>query len=212
LENINIDLEYRLEQQAKQTMQAEHEYTEIDRSWKVKFTEMEKVQPFPPVVCAAVLPIQYNFLSKLFLLSPQEADEWKKRYEEQTNKTDKVRDHLNRTERELYGILQRKYQFMRGGMPHGAGGEVHASQHHPHTDSSSGGGTAGAGAGAGAGARETTRTPPSGKHPPRHLSTPLSASGPGPGPVEDLCEVYQKLTPELRERRFLMDLGDFFGA
>lgn len=43
LENINIDLEYRLEQQAKQTMQAEHEYTEIDRSWQAKYAEMQKV-------------------------------------------------------------------------------------------------------------------------------------------------------------------------
>jgi hypothetical protein len=43
LENINIDLEYRLEQQAKQTMQAEHEYTEVDRAWQVKYAEMQKV-------------------------------------------------------------------------------------------------------------------------------------------------------------------------
>jgi hypothetical protein len=34
-------------------------------------------------------------------------------------KTQKLREHLSRTERELYGILQRKYQLMRGG-PQGA--------------------------------------------------------------------------------------------
>ena len=29
-------------------------------------------------------------------------------------KSDRVRDHLSRTERELYGILQRKYELIRG--------------------------------------------------------------------------------------------------
>jgi hypothetical protein len=34
-------------------------------------------------------------------------------------KTEKLREHLSRTEREVYSILQRKYQLMRGG-PQGA--------------------------------------------------------------------------------------------
>lgn len=44
-------------------------------------------------------------------------EEWKDKYEKQTKKTERVNEHLHRTERELYGILQRKYQLMRGG-PH----------------------------------------------------------------------------------------------
>ena len=35
-------------------------------------------------------------------------------------KTERCREHLSRTERELYGILQRKYQLMRGGGPQGS--------------------------------------------------------------------------------------------
>jgi len=43
LENINIDLEYRLEQQAKATLAAESKYTDIDMSWRAKYEELEKV-------------------------------------------------------------------------------------------------------------------------------------------------------------------------
>lgn len=52
----------------------------------------------------------------------KETEEWQNKYQQQVLKTEKLREHLSRTERELYGILQRKYQLMRGG-PQGA---------HPH--------------------------------------------------------------------------------
>jgi hypothetical protein len=44
-------------------------------------------------------------------------EDWKEKHNKQTKKTERLHEHLNRTERELYGILQRKYQLMRGG-PH----------------------------------------------------------------------------------------------
>lgn len=44
---------------------------------------------------------------------------WEKEYACQQLKSERLREHLSRTERELYGILQRKYEFMRG-TPSGA--------------------------------------------------------------------------------------------
>lgn len=174
LENINIDLEYRLEQQAKQTMQAEHEYTEVDRAWQVKYAEMQK-----------------------------EANEWKKRHDELTQKKLKLHEQLYRTERELYGILQRKHELMRGGQPHGGLNESQKSgpSHLGSSEASSGGPSTNSSA---------RPTPPPPKPPPRGnaTNTPLSSAA---GPVEELCDVYKKLSPELRERRFIMDMGDFLG-
>ena len=43
LENINIDLEYRLEQQAKATFLAEQRYADIDKAWKEKYLELQTV-------------------------------------------------------------------------------------------------------------------------------------------------------------------------
>lgn len=168
LENINIDLEYRLEQQAKQTMQAEYECTELDRSWKIKFAEMKK-----------------------------EADDWKKKHDTQALKTENLRAHLSRTERELYGILQRKYQLMRGGVPNGGNGEPSKSK-------------SGAGLGDSGGSSAVQSAPTTPQSSQRN-STPLS-SAPSNAPPEELCEMYRKMNPEQRQRRYLVDVGDFFGV
>jgi hypothetical protein len=40
--------------------------------------------------------------------------DWKNEYEILKSKGDRLRGHLSRTERELYGILQRKYELTRG--------------------------------------------------------------------------------------------------
>jgi hypothetical protein len=85
LERINLDLEFRLEDQAKQCMEVEKECVSIERSWKAKCTALEK-----------------------------EISNWKLQFEAQKLKGDRVREHLSRTERELYGILQRKYELIRG--------------------------------------------------------------------------------------------------
>jgi len=85
LERINVDLEYRLEDQAKQCMSVEKECIEIERTWKTKCEGLEA-----------------------------EISHWKNEYESQQLKGDRLREHLSRTERELYGILQRKYELIRG--------------------------------------------------------------------------------------------------
>lgn len=85
LERMNLDLEYRLEDRAKQCMVIEKECVSIERSWQSKFVGFE------------------NDLATC-----------KTQFEAQKIKSDRVRDHLSRTERELYGILQRKYELIRG--------------------------------------------------------------------------------------------------
>ncbi len=93
LEKINLDLEYRLEDQAKQTMSVEKECIILERRWKSHSEELG-----------------------------QEINKWKAAYESEQNKGERLREHLSRTERELYGILQRKYEFMRGGPVGGKNG------------------------------------------------------------------------------------------
>jgi len=96
LERINVDLEHRLEEQAKSTMETEKECVEIERKWEKKNQEIE-----------------------------EEVAKWQARFKNQETKTDRLREHLSRTEKELYSILQRKYELMRGpgrGGPAGAGG------------------------------------------------------------------------------------------
>ena len=90
LEKINIDLEYRLEDQAKLCIDLEHECSEIERGWKERCDLMER-----------------------------EIKEWKKKYSIEEKKGDRLREQISRTEKELYGILQRKYELMRvpGGVP-----------------------------------------------------------------------------------------------
>ena len=41
-------------------------------------------------------------------------DEWKRRCQKEAEKAESLRNHLSRTERELYGILQKKHQILRG--------------------------------------------------------------------------------------------------
>eukprot|EP00605_Chrysophyceae_sp_TOSAG23-4_P003029 GSChrysophyteH1.ASY1.ANO1.3334.1 assembled CDS len=85
LERINLDLEHRLEDSAKQCMKVENDCVVVDQSWKIKTGELEK-----------------------------EISIWRQSFNSQKLKTDKLREHLSRTEKELYSILQRKYELMRG--------------------------------------------------------------------------------------------------
>lgn len=93
LERINDDLEQRLENEAKKNIDIEHECTEIERVWRLKCEVMEN-----------------------------KVREWKTKYERQEMKAERLREQISRTERELYGILQRKYEWMRGGGNAGGGG------------------------------------------------------------------------------------------
>lgn len=85
LEKINIDLEMRLEKQAIETMEIERQILEANKKLKI---QEEK--------------------------SSKERDEWTAKFLNQESKSERLRDHLSRTERELYGILQKKYELMRG--------------------------------------------------------------------------------------------------
>jgi predicted RNase H-like nuclease (RuvC/YqgF family) len=85
MERINFDLEDRLEDQAKLCVDLEHECTEIERNWRDKCVYLE-----------------------------HEIDEWKKRSMVEEKKGDRLREQISRTEKELYSILQKKYELMRG--------------------------------------------------------------------------------------------------
>ena len=74
-----------MEEQAKQSMAVEKECLDIELKWKEHSDSLEK-----------------------------DIEKWKKAYELEKTKTEKLREHLSRTERELYGILQRKYELIRG--------------------------------------------------------------------------------------------------
>ena len=147
---------------------------------------------------------------------PQEMEEWQEKYVKQVKKTERIHEHLNRTERELYGILQRKYQLMRGG-PHSqdaiSGGRPDVKQEGDSTGGPSN-----------VHSLRQILSQQSAPPPPPSSSTPLSDKV----PPEELSDVYkvcivmilpgppspdppQKLPPELRSRRFLMDMGDFLG-
>ena len=43
-----------------------------------------------------------------------EKEEWASKFMVQESKSERLREHLSRTERELYGILQKKYELIRG--------------------------------------------------------------------------------------------------
>jgi hypothetical protein len=43
-----------------------------------------------------------------------EIDKWKASFRQEKLKGDRLREQVHRSERELYGILQRKYELMRG--------------------------------------------------------------------------------------------------
>jgi predicted RNase H-like nuclease (RuvC/YqgF family) len=85
LEKINMDLEIRLEEQAKTSMAVEKECTLIEQHWKAKNKEVKK-----------------------------EIESWKTAFQQEKMKGDRLREQVQRTERELYGILQRKYELIRG--------------------------------------------------------------------------------------------------
>jgi len=83
VEAINVDLESRLEAQAREYIDLESDAADSLTHWKA----------------------QYNALV-------EEAANWKRSYEHQELKSQKIREQLLRTERELHGILQKKYDIM----------------------------------------------------------------------------------------------------
>lgn len=76
-----------MEDQARQCMSAEKECMAIRREWT----------------------------SKCELLQ-NEIDHWKNEYASEQTKSARLREQNSRTERELYRILQRKYELMRGNL------------------------------------------------------------------------------------------------
>lgn len=93
LERINTDLEARLEEQARQCLQAERACVDIEKKWRSKYERIEA-----------------------------ELRDSQKQAEAAEQKSQRLREHLSRTERELYGLLQRKYELMKGGGGPGGGG------------------------------------------------------------------------------------------
>jgi chromosome segregation ATPase len=91
LERINNELEYRLEDQAKQCMAAEKDCLDIRAEWALRCDQLAK-----------------------------EIENWKREFTSQQLNSDRLRDHLSRTEGELYVIIQRKHEnsgFGRSGIP-----------------------------------------------------------------------------------------------
>ena len=86
LEGINLNLEHRLEKEAKTNIQLEKDMQITEQTWKLKCSKLEDTITTLNHDCAT---------EKL--------------------KNERLREHLSRTERELYSILQRKYELMRGG-------------------------------------------------------------------------------------------------
>lgn len=93
LEKINMDLEVRLEEQAKQSMAVEAECIAIDRKWAARCQKLE-----------------------------DEIAKWKKECEKEQHRNGQLREQLSRTEKELYVILQRSYELRRGQPGAGPGG------------------------------------------------------------------------------------------
>lgn len=88
-----------MEDQAKSYISAEKSYINNEKEWNVRYKTLEDEIVF-----------------------------WKKEHESQRLKSDRLREHLSRTEREMYGILQRKYEFMRGATPNtGRSNQIHNS-------------------------------------------------------------------------------------
>ena len=83
LESMNIDLENRLESQANDSIRFETEATESQRRWKEQYEALEK-----------------------------ECEMWRQSNSQLELKNHQLRNQLLRTERELHGILQKKYEFM----------------------------------------------------------------------------------------------------
>ena len=85
LEKINVDLEKRLEEQAKASMLVEKECLLVEQRWQAKNAELL-----------------------------EEIEKLKRSFKQEKLKGDRLREQVHRSERELYGILQRKYELMRG--------------------------------------------------------------------------------------------------
>ena len=181
LERINTDLEYRLEDQAKQCMTVEKECISLERKWRAKCELLEK-----------------------------DTETWKREYESEKQKSDKLREHLSRTERELYSILQRKYELMRTGPQGGRGGGGAAS--------SSG---AGAGAGAGRDGKSGLGSGDGGGGGKSNSSSAIAKRGSfseagghhSTGALDDLfwSRGIARAPQEIRQRRMMASLSDFLG-
>jgi hypothetical protein len=113
LEKINIDLESRLEEQAKQSNAVEAECIAIERKWSARCQSLE-----------------------------EEITQWKRECEKEKQRGGQLREQLSRTERELYVILQRSYELRRGGPAPGPAGNNPSSGGLPlgHGHGSSSGG------------------------------------------------------------------------
>jgi len=85
LEKMNLDLEKRLEREAKQNIELEKKCGQIQETWEERCSNLEK-----------------------------KLENVKSEHEKDIQKNEKLREHLSRTERELYGIYQKKYEFMKG--------------------------------------------------------------------------------------------------
>eukprot|EP00611_Tribonema_gayanum_P030126 TRINITY_DN8280_c0_g1_i1.p1 TRINITY_DN8280_c0_g1~~TRINITY_DN8280_c0_g1_i1.p1 ORF type:complete len:211 (-),score=73.35 TRINITY_DN8280_c0_g1_i1:294-926(-) len=84
LERINVDLELRLERQAKERMTVDREIAESNQAWEARL-----------------------------LAAATEAAEARAKLENEVRLGDIARDKLRRTERELHRILQKKYDIVR---------------------------------------------------------------------------------------------------
>ncbi|KAG5180366.1 hypothetical protein JKP88DRAFT_270240 [Tribonema minus] len=84
LERINVDLELRLERQAKERMTVDREIAESNQAWEARL-----------------------------LAAATEAAEARSKLENEVRLGDIARDKLRRTERELHRILQKKYDIVR---------------------------------------------------------------------------------------------------
>ncbi len=102
LEKINMDLEGRLEEQAKQSNAVETECIAIERKWSVRCQSLE-----------------------------EEILQWKRECEKERQRGSQLREQLSRTEREFYVILQRSYELRRGGPAPGPPGS-HTTGNQPH--------------------------------------------------------------------------------
>ena len=182
LERINSDLEHRLEEQAKQSMLVEKECISLERKWRAKCELLEK-----------------------------DTDTWKREYEEEKRKSEKLREHLSRTERELYSIIQRKHELMRTG---GQG----ANRSNGLGPGGGGGGGGGGGVGGG-GAINGLKRDLAGVGGANGSSERLSglrrSESSHSNSVEQINDLFTnrqaKAPQEIRQRRMMASLSDFLG-
>jgi len=189
LERINLDLEYRLEDSAKQCMATEKECVAVETKWKDKNKELEK-----------------------------DIDTWKRTCADQELKTSKLREHLSRTEKELYGILQRKYELMRGPGRGGPAGPGRGGGRGGSRGSNGGGPGAGGGNDFGmfpssgqphAGSRGRGRDSTGGRYDEDDYK---DEAGDGALFPNDPFRIREASAPqEIRQRRMVVSLYDFLG-